>query len=71
MHPTHVLVAGLHAGLDGGQLPLFRHSTQVLADSLQIGLVSVQREPHAETKPPVPAPPVAMPPVALPPWQLE
>ena len=34
---------------------------------MQIGLLSVQREPHAETKPPVPAPPVASPPVPMPP----
>jgi hypothetical protein len=67
MHPTHVLVVGLHAGFDVGQLPLFKHSTQVAALSLHTSFVSLHVGWHTETKPPVPTPPVSMPPVAMPP----
>ena len=66
MHCTHVWVTVSHAGLLPGQLLSPRHSTQVLALSLQTALVPLHAGLQAEGAPPVAVPPMlVMPPIPV------
>ena len=41
-HPTHVRLAGLHAGADIGQSPFVRHATQTFDTVSHLGVAPLQ-----------------------------